>query len=809
MNRVTQGNLLKLAAVFLLLQALIITLAPAVRARSWDVDLRWSHWMAFFVWGLFVLRAHQSIVRQLPDSDPYLFPMTAFLTGWGLLTVWRLDPAFGTRQAIWLIVSLLVFLFGLGLPSTLDFLRKYKYVLLSGGLLLTALTLIFGTNPIGYGPRLWLGCCGLYFQPSEPLKLLLVAYLAAYLSDRIPIRLNAIPLLYPTLLLSGIAILLLLFQRDLGTASIFIALYTIIIYLATGRRRTILISTLILVFMGVAGYYLVDIIRARIDSWANPWTDPEGSSYQIIQSLLAIANGGLDGRGPGLGSPALVPVAISDFIYAAIAEETGLIGTVGLTTIFAILLIRGLRTAICAPDIFRRLLAAGVTAYLGVQALLIISGNLRLLPLTGVTLPFISYGGSSLLTSFVALLILLLISNHLDEEPAPLPKPQPYYALGVFLSLGFLTAALANGWWAIVRGPDLLTRHDNPRRIIEDRYVPRGELLDRSNTVINGTEGTTGSYARVYNYPDLASVAGYNHPIYGQGGLEASLDEYLRGLRGNPASTIWWNHLLYGMSPDGLDVRLSLDLVLQARADALMQGQRGAVVLLNAQSGEIFVMSSHPTFDPGQLNELGMQLNKDPDKPLINRAAQGLYPLGTLTQPFARAVAEQEGQSVTQVELPAVYEIFGFTRTPSIRLPAAEPVLDADRQDLHVSPLQVALASAALSNHGSAPAPRIATAVNTPNDGWVVLPALGEPFEAIPGETADGIARSLTGEGGSYWSYVGEAESDESPVTWFIGGTPPNWQASPLVVVVVLEDDNVPLAEEIGPELLTAAMNPQ
>src|SRR5919106_1667276 len=302
MNRVTQGNLLKLAAIFLFLHALIITLAPAVRARSWDVDYRWSHWMAFFVWGLFVLRAHQSIVRQLPDSDPYLFPMTSFLSGWGLLTVWRLDPAFGTRQAIWLIVSLLVFLFGLGLPSTLDFLRKYKYVLLSSGLLLTALTLIFGTNPIGYGPRLWLGCCGLYFQPSEPLKLLLVAYLASYLSDRLPIRLNAIPLMYPTLLLSGIAILLLLFQRDLGTASIFIALYTIIIYLATGRRRTILISTVILVLMGFVGYYLIDIIRLRIDSWSNPWSDPEGASYQIIQYLLAIANGGLDGRGPGLGS---------------------------------------------------------------------------------------------------------------------------------------------------------------------------------------------------------------------------------------------------------------------------------------------------------------------------------------------------------------------------------------------------------------------------------------------------------------------------------------------------------------------------
>ena len=804
MNRATQGNLLKLAAAFLFLQALIMTLAPAVRARSLDVDYRWSQWIAYFVWGLFILRAHHSIVKRLPDSDPYLFPMTAFLSGWGLLTVWRLDPSFGARQALWLVVSVLVFLFGLGLPSTLDFLRKYKYVLLSGGLLLTAFTLIFGTNPIGYGPRLWLGCCGLYFQPSEPLKLLLVAYLAAYLSDRLPIRLNTIPLIYPTFLLSGIAILLLLFQRDLGTASIFIALYTIVIYLATGRRRTILISAVMLVFMGVAGYYLVDIIRARIDSWANPWADPEGGSYQIIQSILAIANGGLDGRGPGLGSPALVPVAISDFIFAAIAEETGLIGTVGLIAIFGVILVRGLRAAICAPDIFRRLLAAGVTAYLGVQALLIIAGNLRLLPLTGVTLPFISYGGSSLLTSFIALLILLVISNHLDEEPAPLPHPQPYFALGAFLSLGLFVAALANGWWAVIRGPDLLTRPDNPRRIIEDRYVPRGELLDRSNTIINGTQGITGSFARIYQYPDLAPVIGYNHPIYGQAGLEAALDEYLRGTRGNPAADIWWNHLLYGMSPDGLDVRLSLDLLLQTRADELMNGQRGAVVLLNAQSGELFVMSSHPTFNPADLNELGTELNKDPNKPLINRVTQGLYPLGALTDTFKRVLYGDD--PVSQNE--EMYETFGLSRPPLLRIPVVEPISPAEGDGLHVSPLQVALAAAALSNHGNVPAPRIATAVNTPNSGWVVLPALGTGFQAIPEAAADEAVHSLIADGQGHWAHVAAAESEESPVTWLLGGTPPNWQASPLVVVVLLEEDNARLAESIGTELLSAAMNP-
>jgi hypothetical protein len=558
--------------------------------------------------------------------------------------------------------------------------------------------------------------------------------------------------------------------------------------------------------MGTAGYYLVDIIRARIDSWANPWSDPEGGSYQIIQSILAIANGGLDGRGPGLGSPALVPVAISDFIFAAIAEETGLVGTIGLITLFGILLMRGLRAAIRAPDAFRRLLAAGVTAYLGVQALLIMGGNLRLLPLTGVTLPFISYGGSSLLTSFIAMLLLLLISNHLDEEPAPLVKPQPYYALAGFLSLGLFIAALSNGWWAVVRGPDLITRPDNPRRIIEDRYVPRGELVDRSNVVINGTQGTTGNFSRVYRYPDLASVVGYNHPIYGQGGLEASLDDYLRGLRGNPAATIWWNHLLYGMAPDGLDVRLSLELALQRRADTLMAGQRGAVILMNAESGEIFVMSSHPTFDPAALNEVGMQLNRDPGKPLINRASQGLYPLGTLMKPFTSVLFPN--QTPGEEDLQTAYEKFGFSASPAIRIPVATPFFNEGGQDLHVSPLQVALAASAFSNHGSIPAPRIATALNTPKDGWVVLPALGTAFEALSSSVADEAAESLIEEGQGYWGYVGTAQSDTSSVTWFMAGTPPHWQASPLVVVVLLEEDNPQSAEEMGTDLLTGAMNP-
>ncbi len=806
MNRVVQERLLKLAAFFLLLQSILLTLAPAVRYRSLAADLRWSHWIALFAWGLLVFLLNRAIVKYLPDADPFLFPSAALLSGWGLLTIWRLDTALGPRQAVWFVVSLLILLLGLRLPSQLVFLRRYKYLLLAGALILVGLTLLFGTNPIGIGPQLWLGCCGVYFQPSEPLKLLLVAYLAAFLADRLAARTRILTTLIPTFAISSLAVLLLLFQRDLGTASIFMALYTIIIYLATGRRRTVLLSFALIVLFGLAGYYFVGVVQTRLESWVNPWDDPVSGSYQIIQALLAIANGGIEGRGPGLGSPALIPVAVSDFIFAAIAEETGLFGTLGLLALFTLIVGRGFRTALRAPDLFRRLFAAGITSYFGIQAILIIGGNMRLLPLTGVTLPFVSYGGSSLLTSFIALLFLLHISNHLDEEPAPLQNHQPYLMVSGFLGLGLFAAALTNGWWSVIRGPDLLTRADNPRRLIESQFVPRGSLLDRSDSLITTTVGEIGELNRSYEYPDLAPITGYNHSKYGQSGLEASLDDYLRGLQGTPATSIWWNHLLYGMSPTGLDVRLTIDLYLQFRADEMMLGHSGAVVMMNAQTGEILVISSHPTFNPNHLNEIGQKLTSDPDQPLINRAAQGVYPTGSVIDPFAIALFGRE--NLTADELPTLHESMGFLKAPTIQLQVAESLSTDDLDHFHVSPLQMAMASAALSNHGVIPAPSIASAVNTPMEGWVVLPTPGTPLEAIQPEAADDASTVFVQQGDSFWSHLGNADEDDRSVTWFLAGTPANWQGTPFVVVVLVEEDNPRLVERIGRELIVDAMSP-
>ena len=806
MHDKTQSLLLRWAAFFLFVQSVILTLSPAVRERTWNVDYRLSHWAGFLVWVVLINFAHRATVKHLTERDPYMLPAVALLSGWGMLTIWRLDENFGIRQAMWLGISVIVFILALSAQQKIiTFLRRYKYVLLSSGLFITALTLLFGTNPLGIGPRLWLGCCGVYFQPSEPLKLLLVIYLSAYLADRINIRLSSTPLLIPTLVVTGLALLLLLVQRDLGTASIFICIFTVVIFLYTGKRRVLLSAILFLAAALGIGYFFIDIIHIRVEGWLDPWADPTGTSYQIVQSLLAVANGGIIGRGIGLGSPLLVPVAISDFIFAAIAEETGLVGTIGLLALIWLILARGLIAALRASDRFRRYLAAGIVTYLGVQSLLIIGGNLRLFPLTGVTLPFVSYGGSSLLTSYIALFLLLSISNVEDSEPTSIQDPKPYSLLAGILALGLAAVSLTSAWWAIVRAPDLLNRTDNPRRSIADRYVPRGELLDRNNQPINVTEGESGTYQRVYLYPELAPIIGYTHPVYGQAGLEATLDDYLRGLQGNPSSLIWWDHLLYGTPPPGLDVRLSLSLALQSKADQLLGGHAGSIILMNAETGEILSMVSHPTYDPNKLSEEGESLALNSSAPLVNRATQGLYPIGTSLLPLIRA--EFGETQPTEPELNMYYRELGLFQAPALNMPVAFDTVNLSANNLKVSPLQVTLAAALLSHNGIVPAPRIATAVNTPEQGWVVLSAEGMPREVIQAEAANEAALSFIVKGKSYWSHVGQASLDDEIITWLLAGTLPDWKGAPLALVITLEENNVFLAHYIGDTLLDAALN--
>jgi cell division protein FtsW (lipid II flippase) len=675
-----QRRLLFLAGLFLFLFSLTLTLSPAVRSRTLEVPYRWDHWLGYAVWAVLFIGAHLYSSRRMPERDPYFLPLAGLLSGWGLLTIWRLFPEFGQRQAIWLILAVTLLLAFLHLPPELNFLRRYKYLWLTLGLILTGLTLLTGTGPPGslHAPR-WLIGEGRYLQPSEPLKLLLIVYLSAYFASSrsrngapvFKLSKNLLPLLAPTLVMTGLALLLLVFQRDLGTATIFLFIYAVLVYLASGRKAILLVTGAILLFSGVLGYVLFDLVRIRVDAWINPWLDPSNRSFQIVQSLLAAANGGIFGRGPGLGSPGLVPVPHSDFIFTSIVEETGLFGAIGVLAVLAMLAVRGLRAALHAPDDFRRFLAAGLTAYLVAQSILITGGNLRLLPLTGVTLPFISYGGSSLLTSFLALGILVHISGHKDDRTQLIENPRPYLHLGGMLLSGLAAAALITGWWAFYRGPDLLTRPDNYRRGVADRFVPRGSILDRSLSPLVHTQGQPGSYTRVSLYPGLSPVTGYNHIRFGQSGLEASLDPYLSGMEGHPTLTLLWNRVAYGQPPPGLDIRLTLNIALQVQADELLSGRNGALVLLNPLSGEVLAMASHPNYDPNRLEEQWEDLLQDERAPLVNRATQGLYQPGTALGPFLLAyVYEVESDS-----LPTPPTQLSYQPVPE----AALPLLDCAR----------------------------------------------------------------------------------------------------------------------------------
>jgi cell division protein FtsI/penicillin-binding protein 2 len=372
------------------------------------------------------------------------------------------------------------------------------------------------------------------------------------------------------------------------------------------------------------------------------------------------------------------------------------------------------------------------------------------------------------------------------------------------LGLGLVAVALLHSWWAVVRGPDLLARTDNARRAIADRYVVRGQILDRNNTPITVTVGTSGDLKRIYRFPDMSPIIGYTHPIFGQAGLEASLDAFLRGLQGNPTGLLVWNELLYGTPPHGLDMRLTVDIALQVIADGMLGDREGAVVLMNAQSGEILAMASHPSYNANELDSIGAQLLQDEGRPLLNRAAQGAYALHDAALPFITASELDRGEAV----LDALYRALGFYSVPEIRMPVAQVAEGAASGALRISPLQMAIAAATLSNGGIRPHPRIALAVNTPSEGWVVLPALGQPQTVFSAKAAESAATHYGVPGTAIWQWRTTAASPRQILTWYIAGTLPGWQGTPLVVVVLLEDADVAAATDIGRVLMGEAGNP-
>jgi cell division protein FtsW (lipid II flippase)/cell division protein FtsI/penicillin-binding protein 2 len=800
---VRERILLLIATAFVLVGALTL----AISNRQSPVSLLF----AVVAWVVSFATAHVLLSRHLPDRDPLLLPAAALLTGLGLLLIERLAVNFLLRQAIWLVISSGALAAIVHLSRDLRWLRRFRYTWLFGGLALLAATLFFGVNPSGYGPRLWLGAFGVYFQPAELLKLLLIAYMASYLAERKDLlvtggrkigRWRLPPLAYvgPLLAMFGLAIVLQAWQQDLGAAMLFFFTFLAMLYLATGQWGYVAAGLVLFIGIGTAGYYLSDKVALRVDGWLNPWPEAADRAFQIVQSLLAFSAGGIFGQGLGLGSPTYIPAVHTDFVFAAIGEELGLAGALAIIALYGVLMMRGIRIAARVPRPFERLLAAGLTAGLVIQAWVIMAGNAKLAPIAGVTLPFISYGGSSILTSSIALALILRISN----QPANQSDSQSTVSLlrltrALAAALALLAATC--GYWAIVRAEPLRAREDNPRRVLYEQRIVRGRILDRDNAVLADVEiAEDGLVARRYPVPEAAPVLGYASLRYGTGGIEATFDTELRGEAQRSAWQAAWDDLLH-RPPRGRDVQLTLDAALQTQAQQALKDHAGAVVLLDAASGEVLALASSPTFDPQRLDETWDTLREDPAAPLVNRATQGLYQPGAALQTVILAEALRDdlvdldtpipdatdgialnGSQMGCVTPPAepctladayaaacpapfidiseqlgggglteAIQRWALTTTPppleipteaadwdprALRTPGDLWLEAIGQGQLTVTPLQMALVAGTLANDGTRPAPRLALRVQDSTGYWQNQTGIGEPRAVLTPETA-------------------------------------------------------------------------
>ena len=843
-----QFSLFFLGGLILLLYSAVLTFAPVIRSLSWNTSLIWEQWIGFLIWLVTSFLIHKASTRHLTNRDPYILPIVYILTGIGLLTIFRLSPSFGWRQSIWFGLGSIVLFVGMRFPGLINLLRRYKYIWMTLGLLVTGLTFFLGIYPGGDGPRLWLGCCGIYFQPSEPLKLLFITYLAAFFADNWVLRKNFSVLLAPSLVMVAAAILVLFAQRDLGTATIFLTIYIFFIFIVSGKKRSMFISAIILAIAAYFGYQKFGVIQIRIDGWLNPWIDPSGGSYQIIQSIQALAAGHIIGSGPGLGSPGIVPVAISDFIFSAISEELGLFGSLFIISLFAFLSFRGFSIAIKGRNQYQRLLASGITVFLSIQSILIIGGNTRFLPLTGVTLPFMSYGGSSLLTVFLSVLFLILISQKQTSRSVDQEEAKPYIFTYSIMLICFILIALITAYWATIKSEELLARTDNFRKVINDRFVPRGDLLDRQNNPILITTGERGSFDRILLEPSLSTTTGYNHPFLGQSGLEASLDAYLRGMAGIPTSDIWWNELLYARPPDGPDIRTSIDLGRQRQLVQAFEEYQGAAVIMNARTGEILGLWSSPSFTLSQLDESWDELSTSENAPLINRVSQGKYEIGNLAGLFTYAYliensieidsamfsetgncalplsnpektnlrialvngCENANQFLNEfIDAGMVNEImqeFGWNENYSFELPFQPvPLFDSESQPKFsstlISPLQIARSVAAFSNGGLVPYPHLSVAINTPRQGWIIF-ASRESMRTMDPLFANQTANFFSRMEYPAWEITSSNAFESNSTNWYVTGTLPDWKATPLVFVVTLENGSAQEARDLGRQVM-------
>lgn len=355
-------------------------------------------------------------------ADPTLLPLAALLHGIGYVMITRLDDRLAGLQTTWTFIAIAAYVLVLFVVQRTTDLAHQTWTFFAIGAFLLLLPLVPGVGRSFGGARIWVSIGPINFQPGEFAKICFALFFAGYLADRRELiatntwRIGFIRLpeprhLLPILLAWGFSVIVMVGLKDLGASLLFFALFVIMLWVATERTSFLVIGTILFAGAAYVAWRLFSNVQTRVAIWLDPWPQYEGRGYQIIQAMFALSNGGIEGTGLGLGSPNKIPEVKNDFIFAAIGEELGLFGATAVLIAFVLIIGAGLRIAIRAERPFEKILATGLTTIIGLQAFIIVGGVIRVVPLTGITLPFVSYGGSSLLANYVLLALLMRISD--------------------------------------------------------------------------------------------------------------------------------------------------------------------------------------------------------------------------------------------------------------------------------------------------------------------------------------------------------------------------------------------------------------
>jgi cell division protein FtsW (lipid II flippase) len=392
---------------------------------------------AVFFFALY-LAAHLVTRLTVPNADPYLLPMAGLLTAIGVTEIYRLGASDAFKQGLWIVVGVTLFAFALWrLRRDYRILEQYKYLFGIGAIALLFLPRVPGIGTTVNGARLWVHVAGFTFQPGEFSKIFLIVFLAAYLREKRELLAQArLKDVGPLLVIWGACMLVLVSSNDLGSGLLYFGIFLAMLYVATARLSFVFGGIVLFLAGGFVAYEKIPHVHERVTIWLQPWTTQkvfcpstgglalrqDCESYQLVKSLYSIANGGFGGTGLGKGTftstngVQLIPYVNSDFIYSALAQELGLVGAAALLLVFMLFVARGMKIALQADDGFSKLLAAGLTFGFALQTFIIVGGVLRIIPLTGITLPFVSYGGSSVVANFLLLAGLLLVSDRANSS---------------------------------------------------------------------------------------------------------------------------------------------------------------------------------------------------------------------------------------------------------------------------------------------------------------------------------------------------------------------------------------------------------